>query len=72
MTPIFELPVGGTTSLSHVHSANVDEAGRFLATTPPKDRPRPLVPSLRAMFGLSAIEVCEAIRQAQRIRASAL
>jgi len=41
---------------------------RFLATTPPVERPAPLVRAMREMFGLSAIETCAAIRKAQEIR----
>lgn len=50
------------TAGEHQHSAAVEEAAGFLAATPPRERPVPLVPALREMFGLSAIEACEAIR----------
>jgi hypothetical protein len=63
-----DLPIGGTTGLSHEHSAAVDEAARFLAATPPGDRPSPLVPALKAMFGLSAVECCQAIQESHTIR----
>ncbi|HEV2898516.1 MAG TPA: hypothetical protein VGX71_11915 [Pseudaminobacter sp.] len=66
-----DLPVGGTTGLSHEHSAAVDEAARFLAATPPGDRPKPLVPALKAMFGLSAVECCQAIQESHMIRGRA-
>lgn len=65
------LPVGGTTGHSHEHSAAVDECARYLAVVPTLERPAPLVPALRAMFGLTSIEVCEAIRAAQQIRRAA-
>lgn len=52
----------------HEHSAAIDQAAQFLAVTPPRERPVPLLPKLRAMFGLSAIECCEAIRES-RVRA---
>lgn len=55
----------------HEHSAAIDEAARWLATTPPRQRPAPLVPAMREMFGLSAVEVCAAIRESQLIRARA-
>lgn len=65
MTP--DLPVGGTTGLSHEHSAAVDEAARYLADVPPGERPKPLVPALKAMFGLSAVECCQAIRESHEM-----
>ncbi len=58
-----DVPVGGTTGLSHEHSAAFDEAVVFLKTVPPGERPRPLVPALREMFGLTPVEACEAIRE---------
>lgn len=53
----------------HEHSAAFDEAVAFLRSVPPGERPRPLVPALKAMFGLSAWECCEAIRQSHEVRA---
>lgn len=47
----------------HEHSAAFDEDVAFLRSVPPGERPRPLVPALKAMFGLSAWECCEAIRK---------
>lgn len=47
----------------HEHSAAVDEAITYLRSVPPGERPRPLVPALRAMFGITSIEAAEAIRQ---------
>jgi hypothetical protein len=55
----------------HEHSAAIDEAAQWLATTPPRQRPAPLVPARREMFNLSAVESCEAIRQSHLIRARA-
>lgn len=46
----------------HETSEAVEEAARFLASTPPDARPKPLVPALREMFDLSALEACEAIK----------
>jgi hypothetical protein len=65
-----DLPIGGTTGLSHEHTAAICEAARFLAATPPGDRPKPLVPALKAMFGLSAVECCQAIQESHTIRQS--
>lgn len=62
------IPVGGSTGLCHEASAAVDECARYLAAVPPGERPTPLVPAMREMFGISAIEVCAAIRQSHEIR----
>ncbi|QKC84385.1 hypothetical protein [Mesorhizobium sp. NZP2077] len=59
------------TAPEHSHTAAIDQAAQWLATTPPRQRPAPLVPAMREMFGLSAVEVCAAIREAQLIRARA-
>jgi hypothetical protein len=64
-----EPPVGSTTGSSHEHSAAVDEAARYLASVPPRERPKPLVPAMREMFGLTAVEVCQAIQESRLIRA---
>lgn len=59
-----DLPTGGTTGLSHEHSAAIDEAAAWL-TLHPRDRiNRPVVPLLRERFGLTATEAVEAIRAA--------
>jgi hypothetical protein len=58
------LPIGGTTGLSHGHSAAVDQAAEWLAALQDHDRPRPIVPLLRQLFGLTALEAVEAIREA--------
>lgn len=64
-----DLPIGGSTGLSHEHSAAVEEAARFLRSVPPAERPKPLVPALREMFGLSPVECCEAIRLSHEVQA---
>lgn len=56
------------TPQEHQHSAAVDEAARWLATVAPHERPSPVVPGLRSRFGLSALEACEAIKEASLIR----
>lgn len=63
------LPIGGTTGLSHEHSAAVEEAAAFLRTVPPPERPRPLVPALKAMFDLTSLEAVEAIRLSHEVQA---
>jgi len=55
----FSLPVGG---------AKVDEAAAWLAARPPHQRPHPIVPELRKLFGLTTSEACAAIREAGRMR----
>ncbi|MER9167339.1 hypothetical protein NKI12_08130 [Mesorhizobium australicum] len=55
----------------HEHSAAIDQAAQWLATTPPRQRPTPLVPALKEMFGISAVECCAAIRESHLIRARA-
>ena len=67
----FSLPVGGTTGLDHASSAMVDEAAAWLAARPQHQRPHPIVPELRKLFGLSAAEACQAIRDANLIKARA-
>jgi hypothetical protein len=64
-TLYFGIPVGGTTGLSHEHSAAIDAAAEWLASTPQADRPKPIVPHLQRTFGLTAKEACEAIREAR-------
>ena len=56
--------IGGSTGLDHESTAAIDEAARWLAVTPRHARgDRPIVPLLRDMFGLSAMQTCEAIRE---------
>ncbi len=61
-----DLPTGGSTGLSHVHTAAIDEAVAFLLAVSPVERPRPLMPALREMFGLTAMQCCDAIRESHR------
>jgi hypothetical protein len=67
-----EPPVGGSTGCCHASSAAVDEAEAFLRAVPPGERPRPLIPALREMFGISSLEAVEAIRQSHTIRGRSL
>ncbi|MBS9720240.1 hypothetical protein JYU29_06015 [Tianweitania sp. BSSL-BM11] len=66
------IPVGGSTGLSHEHSAAVEEAARWLATEPRDRVPHPIVPALRSRFGLTAQEACAAIKEARLIQARAM
>lgn len=60
-----DLPIGGTTGLSHEHSASIEEATSWLASQPMW--PSPIVPALKSICGLDADDACAAIREA-RIR----
>lgn len=51
----------------HETSESVMEAARWYAVE--KSPPRPIVPALRARFGLSPAQAVEALRQAALIRA---
>lgn len=66
MTP--DVPLGGSTGLCHETTAAIDECAAYLAAVPPEERPRPLVPAMREMFGLSTVDVCAAIRASHEIR----
>lgn len=48
----------------HEHSAAIDEAAAWLAETPRERIGRPIVPALRERFGLTVIEACAAVREA--------
>ncbi|PRD41374.1 hypothetical protein C5748_22065 [Phyllobacterium phragmitis] len=55
----------------HEHSAAIEEAARWIATTPDHAKPRPIIRAIQERFGISAIEACYAIREANLIRARA-
>lgn len=55
----------------HEHSAAIEEAALWLATTPRHQVEGHVVPELRRRFGLSALEACAAIREANLRRARA-
>jgi hypothetical protein len=59
-----DLPIGGSTGLSHEHSAAVTVAAEWLCSIPFPLRPRPIVPELQRRFGLTALQAVEAIREA--------
>lgn len=54
-----ELPIGGTTGLSHEHSAAVELAARWLAEHR-TSLTKAIIPALRERFGLSINEAIEA------------
>ena len=61
------MPAPATTD--HQSNPRISEAAQFLATTPPIERPKPLLPALKAMFNLSLVEAVESIRESRLIRA---
>lgn len=52
-------------------SAAVEEAAKWLATTPEHKRPHPVIPYIRKEFGLSPKEACDACREANLIKVRA-
>ncbi len=60
--------IADLTPAEHEHSAAIGEAARYLVAVPPEERPRPLVPASREMFGLTPAECCEAIAESHRMR----
>ncbi|MBZ9910412.1 hypothetical protein LB557_30950 [Mesorhizobium sp. BR115XR7A] len=50
--------------IDHQDNPNIDEAVRWLSTTPRRQREKPAVPLLRERFGLTAQEACQAIAAA--------
>lgn len=60
------IPVGGSTGHCHESTAAIDEAAAWLASE--DHPPSPIVPALRRRFGLTAIEACMAITDAESIR----
>lgn len=61
-----ELPVGGTTGLCHESPARIEEAAGWLVDHREELRRqlRPIIPALRAQFGLTAKEAIDAARAA--------
>lgn len=58
------IPIGGTTGLSHEHSAAVEEAAAWISQTPRQAIGRAIIPALRERYGLTPQEACEALREA--------
>ena len=57
------------TGLDHETTAAVDQAAAYLASLSPDERrARPAVPMLKERFGLSAVEACQAIREAHNLK----
>jgi hypothetical protein len=55
----------------HQHTAAIDEAAQWLATTPRRQIEGAIVPALQHRFGLNAAEACAAIREVNLRRARA-
>jgi len=49
----------------------VTEAAKWLATTPERDRPHPIIPALRRRFGLTVLEATLAAAESVLIQARA-
>lgn len=63
------LPIGGTTGLSHEHSASIDAAADWLLSE--SDRTgQAILPEIKQRFGLTSLEAVEAIREANKRRAA--
>ena len=58
-----DLPIGGTTGLSHEHTGTIEEAAEWLSHQ--THWPSPIVPALKAIFDLSPVDACAAIREAR-------
>lgn len=58
------LPIGGTTGLSHEHTAAVETAAEWLKSLPRHHLPHPIIPELQKLFGLTVLEAVEAIHEA--------
>ncbi|MCQ9144573.1 MULTISPECIES: hypothetical protein [Brucella/Ochrobactrum group] len=52
-------------------NSRVTEAARWLATTPERDRPHPIIPALRRQFGLTVVEATLAAAESVLIQARA-
>lgn len=61
----------GDTGTDHEHREAIGEAARWILWGE-RDRSVPLVPQLKQRFGLSGKEACEAIVEANLIRARAI
>ena len=57
------------TGVDHEHTAQIEEAGRWLASLTQDERSqRPAVPLLRERFDLTPVQACEAIALARQFR----
>lgn len=56
----------------HEHTAAIDEAARWLATSSPSERSGSIIPELRRRFGLTSLQACEAAKEAALIRARSI
>ncbi len=65
-----DLPIGGSTGLSHENTAAIDEAVAWLIHTPRRQR-GPAIAELRVRFGLNTHEACTACREAHLQKARA-
>lgn len=59
------------TGICHVSPDAMDAAATWLVATPIEQRPRPVIPMLEELFGLSPVAAVAAIREADRLRKEA-
>jgi len=63
---IHDVPQGGSTGLSHEHTEAVILAAQWLCDE--QNPPSPIIPSLKARFGLNSLQASEACGLAQKFR----
>lgn len=61
MTDVAAETPDGLTGISHVHSASVEEAARWLSRHR-QECPKNIIPFVRERFGLSNLEAIEALK----------
>ncbi|WP_192798492.1 hypothetical protein [Brucella intermedia] len=57
--------------MTEQQNPRVIEAARWLALTPDRDKPHPIIPALRQRFGLTLLEATYAAAESVLIRARA-
>jgi len=66
-----DVPIGGSTGLSHEHSEAITEAAAWLASPLSQRISRPIIPHMKETFGLTTQEALQALREANEIRRNA-
>jgi len=57
--------------MTEQYNSSILEAARWLATTPERDRPHPIIPALRRRFGLTVLEATLAAAESVLIQVRA-
>ena len=60
------MEIDRSTGLNHRSKAVISEVARWLASIPVEKRPKPIIPMIKARFGLSTWEACQAISEANK------